>query len=589
MGCACLGGEFVFTETIPCSEAPRPQATLKIVTMNLGESYRVLGVGPDTSEEDRFIVYGELREKLQAKRANAPTKGLKANYEEGLKRLDEAIETVESHFDAKELPILGSNASVDRGAKSGREEVSKPKRRSRRKPLWIGFFAVALVSFIILSKLAWDRHVENEKQRLVEIELARAEEVRKADIAAARNKIQPLRAPYADFSEDLESIREAAEGRLEELETADAVAKREGSRQEQEVSALRLERFRVFNVWLQAFLDEHSVAEKLATADRLVEKGNYEEARATLEGDVPQIDRLKGDIESAEWEKYEQPLEEYLAKEEFSRALAESEKALERREYRRAIDALNPYENIQYVKELAQSQLSELYRLKADDVLERAQHATEIGEFPLARSILDSLEDDPVSGEQRKAQLELVEKLNSEYALEEAVNASSRAIEQNAFELARKELAFLVDDPHVGERAQSELEKVDALASEWQEQEAARRRAAEEVALQAREAQPNQEGAPLGPDFDTPPQLLSRIEPLYPDLLRQGNISGFVELEWEIGVNGRASDVNVLSSSRSEFELPAMEAVKRWRFRPAQKDGRPVPAKVRQKLVFNPR
>jgi len=304
---------------------------------------------------------------------------------------------------------------------------------------------------------------------------------------------------------------------------------------------------------------------------------------------VLQIVNIRGEIESAEYEKYERPLQEHLARREFRRALAESEKASERRDYRRAIELLKPYEEGKYVKESVESKLSELYRLKAEEALERAQYAVEIGEFQMARSILDSLEGDPVPDEQRTEQLELVERLNSEYALEEAVTASEKALQQDSFDLARKELAFLADDPHVGERAKAETARIDALEETWLVKERAKREIIVETVAREEETQTDQESPEPLAAFDTPPQLLSKIEPLYPDLLRQSNVSGFVELEWEIGVDGKARNVNVMSSSRSEFELPAKEAVQRWRFRPAQKDGRPVPAKVRQKLLFNPR
>lgn len=69
----------------------------------------------------------------------------------------------------------------------------------------------------------------------------------------------------------------------------------------------------------------------------------------------------------------------------------------------------------------------------------------------------------------------------------------------------------------------------------------------------------------------TPPQLLERVEPLWPD----DGISGIVIIETVVDANGRICDARVLRGLNQELDAIALAAVKQWRFRPALLDGVP--------------
>ena len=83
-----------------------------------------------------------------------------------------------------------------------------------------------------------------------------------------------------------------------------------------------------------------------------------------------------------------------------------------------------------------------------------------------------------------------------------------------------------------------------------------------------------------GPVFPTPemtrPVLLSKIEPEYPTTARLARMNGRVVLQAVIGLDGTVESVEVLSSTSPLFEAAARDAVKRWKYRPATMDGRPV-------------
>lgn len=75
--------------------------------------------------------------------------------------------------------------------------------------------------------------------------------------------------------------------------------------------------------------------------------------------------------------------------------------------------------------------------------------------------------------------------------------------------------------------------------------------------------------------------------PKYPkDALRKG-IEGKVELRAVIAPDGRPKDLLVLSGD-SEFSQNAIAAIRKWRFRPEMRQGRPVETTYKIQVRFNP-
>lgn len=69
----------------------------------------------------------------------------------------------------------------------------------------------------------------------------------------------------------------------------------------------------------------------------------------------------------------------------------------------------------------------------------------------------------------------------------------------------------------------------------------------------------------------SPPGILSRREPSYPEKARSAGIEGTVVLKIEILENGRAGNISIQASSGSELlDEAAADAVQRWRFIPAK-------------------
>ena len=72
------------------------------------------------------------------------------------------------------------------------------------------------------------------------------------------------------------------------------------------------------------------------------------------------------------------------------------------------------------------------------------------------------------------------------------------------------------------------------------------------------------------------PVLLVKGEPEYPRAARQAGLGGRVTLRAVIAEDGSVEAVEVLSSSNSLFDSSAVDAVRKWRYRPALMNGRPV-------------
>lgn len=86
--------------------------------------------------------------------------------------------------------------------------------------------------------------------------------------------------------------------------------------------------------------------------------------------------------------------------------------------------------------------------------------------------------------------------------------------------------------------------------------------------------------------FDVVPKVTKQEEPVYPMAMRRYGISGDVTVDLIVGTNGRVQSAVVYESDSPGFDEAAVEAVLKWQFKPALKDGKPVPAKMRVPILF---
>ncbi len=79
------------------------------------------------------------------------------------------------------------------------------------------------------------------------------------------------------------------------------------------------------------------------------------------------------------------------------------------------------------------------------------------------------------------------------------------------------------------------------------------------------------------PSFSPPPSMTDRLR-------RKGG--GSVYLRVLVDERGNVQDVRVESSSDSEFEAPAIAAIRKWKFTPAMRGGKAVVDRVRIPITF---
>ena len=88
-------------------------------------------------------------------------------------------------------------------------------------------------------------------------------------------------------------------------------------------------------------------------------------------------------------------------------------------------------------------------------------------------------------------------------------------------------------------------------------------------------------------DVDERPTPLRQIAPTYPPTLRRQKIKGVVVLLFVVDKNGNVTAPSVESSTNMEFEKPALDAIRKWKFTPGKKGGEAVQVRVRLPIQFN--
>jgi TonB family protein len=73
-----------------------------------------------------------------------------------------------------------------------------------------------------------------------------------------------------------------------------------------------------------------------------------------------------------------------------------------------------------------------------------------------------------------------------------------------------------------------------------------------------------------------PPVLLNKTEPEYTPEARARKVEGTVALSVEVNREGKAVNVKIIRSLDPGLDANAVEAVKKWQFRPATAEGEPV-------------
>lgn len=84
----------------------------------------------------------------------------------------------------------------------------------------------------------------------------------------------------------------------------------------------------------------------------------------------------------------------------------------------------------------------------------------------------------------------------------------------------------------------------------------------------------------------TPPKGIYTPNPEYSDKARKKKLNGTVIVTVVINADGTVREAKITRSLEASLDQKAIEAVKKWKFQPATKDGKPVAVRVPIEVDF---
>jgi len=89
-------------------------------------------------------------------------------------------------------------------------------------------------------------------------------------------------------------------------------------------------------------------------------------------------------------------------------------------------------------------------------------------------------------------------------------------------------------------------------------------------------------------EIDQKPRAMFQADPRYPSSMRGKKIEAVVTLIFIVDANGKVVDPRVEKSTHPDFEKPAIDALKQWKYEPAVRGGQRVPCRSRVSIRFPP-
>ena len=84
-----------------------------------------------------------------------------------------------------------------------------------------------------------------------------------------------------------------------------------------------------------------------------------------------------------------------------------------------------------------------------------------------------------------------------------------------------------------------------------------------------------------------PPVPVRTVPPHYPDTLKREGVAGVVSIKCTIDEKGNVTDPTVVKTTNEAFSQPALEALSKWKFKPAKRGGVAVPIKITIPIQFS--
>jgi protein TonB len=86
--------------------------------------------------------------------------------------------------------------------------------------------------------------------------------------------------------------------------------------------------------------------------------------------------------------------------------------------------------------------------------------------------------------------------------------------------------------------------------------------------------------------LDQTPVVRIQQQPTYPFEMRRAGLMGEVNIGFIVDTSGNVRDPYVISATHLEFEVAALQAIKKWKFSPGRKNGRNVNTRMSEDIAF---
>ena len=87
-------------------------------------------------------------------------------------------------------------------------------------------------------------------------------------------------------------------------------------------------------------------------------------------------------------------------------------------------------------------------------------------------------------------------------------------------------------------------------------------------------------------NLDQRPEARFQAQPKFPLALKRAGITGFATIQFIVDTAGDVREPTAVKSSHREFEIPAIEAVQKWKFRPGKKGNAVVNTRMEADIEF---
>jgi protein TonB len=82
-------------------------------------------------------------------------------------------------------------------------------------------------------------------------------------------------------------------------------------------------------------------------------------------------------------------------------------------------------------------------------------------------------------------------------------------------------------------------------------------------------------------------ELVKYVPPKFPDAARRSGMSGWVDVQLVVGPDGSVSDVIITGAEPAGmFEQAAVDAVRKWRYKPVEREGHAIDQRARLRMKF---